>query len=392
MSLACLILVTHLLGAGHLTRAAALGRALAQAGHRVTLVSGGRPIALARTDGLTFVQLPPVQAALGDWSTLRDEAGAPASPELLARRRDLVGAIAERMRPDIVVTELYPFGRRGLAAEFEALLAAAISLRPRPLVATSVRDVLATPRKARRAEETEAALARLYDLVLVHGDPELVPLEASWPVGPACAARLRYTGYIDADPPSPDMSASDEPGGAVLVTGGSSAAALPLYRAALAAAARAAAGSRSSPPWHILVGHGVPEPDVTALRAASFGHARIERARPDFRALLRKSAVFVGQAGYNTVMDLFDSGARAVLVPFEAGGETEQRLRAERLAARGLARLLPEAELDGDRLAREVEAALAASAPAWGGVDRDGARASARILENEALLRRAARA
>ena len=35
-----LIAVTHLLGAGHLTRAAALARGLVRAGHAVTLVSG----------------------------------------------------------------------------------------------------------------------------------------------------------------------------------------------------------------------------------------------------------------------------------------------------------------------------------------------------------------
>ncbi|MFC6790188.1 hypothetical protein ACFQE0_11510 [Methylobacterium komagatae] len=38
-----LIAVTHLLGAGHLTRAAALARAFAAAGHETALVSGGHP-------------------------------------------------------------------------------------------------------------------------------------------------------------------------------------------------------------------------------------------------------------------------------------------------------------------------------------------------------------
>ena len=42
MSLRILIAVTHLLGAGHLTRAAAIAEASARAGHEVTLVSGAR--------------------------------------------------------------------------------------------------------------------------------------------------------------------------------------------------------------------------------------------------------------------------------------------------------------------------------------------------------------
>jgi predicted glycosyltransferase len=58
MTRSVLILVTHLLGVGHLTRAAALGRGLAAAGHRVTLVTGGRPAPLVATDGMRVVQLP----------------------------------------------------------------------------------------------------------------------------------------------------------------------------------------------------------------------------------------------------------------------------------------------------------------------------------------------
>ena len=42
----------------------------------------------------------------------------------------------------------------------------------------------------------------------------------------------------------------------------------------------------------------------------------------------------VSQAGYNTVLDI-SLRARAVLVPFAAERETEQLVRAERLAALG---------------------------------------------------------
>ena len=43
MSARVLIAVTHLLGIGHLVRARHLARALAEAGHEVTLASGGLP-------------------------------------------------------------------------------------------------------------------------------------------------------------------------------------------------------------------------------------------------------------------------------------------------------------------------------------------------------------
>ena len=58
-----LIAVTHLLGAGHLTRAAAIARAFGRAGHDVTLVSGGRPAPHIALDGVRLVQTPPVRTA-----------------------------------------------------------------------------------------------------------------------------------------------------------------------------------------------------------------------------------------------------------------------------------------------------------------------------------------
>ena len=47
-----LIVVTHLLGAGHLTRASALARAFMRAGHEVTVVTGGMPTRQWVVEGL----------------------------------------------------------------------------------------------------------------------------------------------------------------------------------------------------------------------------------------------------------------------------------------------------------------------------------------------------
>ncbi|MEQ8702208.1 MAG: glycosyltransferase, partial [Bauldia litoralis] len=68
----------------------------------------------------------------------------------------------------------------------------------------------------------------------------------------------------------------------------------------------------------------------------------------------------VSQAGYNTVVDILQARARAVLVPFARDGETEQTLRAETLARRGLARVVAETALSGAALNTAIDAALAA--------------------------------
>jgi predicted glycosyltransferase len=98
--------------------------------------------------------------------------------------------------------------------------------------------------------------------------------------------------------------------------------------------------------------------------------------------MLARCAVSVSQAGYNTVVELLAAGARAVLVPFAAAGETEQTRRAELLAGRGLAQVVVEPELTPARLAEAIDRALAAPPPARGALDLGGAAAAA-----EAILR-----
>jgi len=378
MSVRVLIVVTHLLGAGHLTRSAALARAFAQAGHATTLVSGGSSAQPAPLDGIAFVQLPPVRILGTDFKTLLDEDGAPVHNFRLAERRILLLDTLRTFRPDIVITELFPFGRRVLAGEFMTLLEDARSLDPRPRILCSIRDILAPPSKPGRIEETHARILENYDAVLVHGDPQIVPLEATWPVDERVRPLIRYTGYVD-ESPEPLEQVGRE---GILVSGGSSAASLPLYRAAVAAAQEIA-----DRPWRVLVGRGVSEADFAALRDGAPPHVAIERARPDFRRLLAQAELSISQAGYNTAVDLLRSRAKAVLVPFEAGHETEQRLRAERLKALGLAEIVPEADLTPRRLAEAVRHGLSRQGSSrqgspHPGIALDGARESVAVAES----------
>jgi predicted glycosyltransferase len=66
-------------------------------------------------------------------------------------------------------------------------------------------------------------------------------------------------------------------------------------------------------------------------------------------------------------------------VPFAAERETEQLLRAERLAALGVAELVRESELSPERLGDAIERA-AAKPPASISVDMAGAETSAQLI------------
>lgn len=384
MSASVLIAVTHLLGSGHLVRAANLARALARGGFSVTLASGGMPLRAMEGEPFAFVQLPVIRTEGTDFRTLLDEAGEPIDPERRSARIARLEELAARLRPDVVIVEHFPFGRRQLAGEFLALIAAVKAARPEALVLSSVRDVLVTPRPDRIAE-AEERIAGMFDAVLVHGDAGFLPLDRSWPGGEGLAAKLRYTGYLADDRPVGAVQDNDE----VIVSGGGSAAALPLFACAVAAARLDRSGRR----WRLLAGRGMAEDDIARLAFEAPGRVVIERARPDFPALLAGCAVSVSQAGYNTVLDLVAAGRPAVVVPFDADNETEQTVRAEAMERAGLARCF---RLSGDfvgdavALADAVGEAIGSRPPALP-IDRNGAARSAAIV-SELLAMAAGRA
>lgn len=364
-----LIVVTHLLGIGHLTRARTIGRALARAGHRVTLVSGGMPAA-GSPDGVAMVQLPPLRSDGADFTRLITADGGVADADYMERRRRRLIETLVDTRPDALLTELFPFGRRQLAAEFDALLAAAAGLDRRPAILASVRDVLVPPSKPARVTDVEERLGRFYDGVLVHGDPAVLALDASWPVTPVIERDLIYTGYVVDDRATPAMNDTAREGAEaddVVVSGGGSAAGLPLARAAIGAAALLPALT-----WRILLGNGIAATDFASIAAAAPANAVVERVRPDFAQLLERARLSVSMAGYNTMLDLLVARVRSVVVPFEVGRETEQRQRAERFAVAGLTTVLGEAELAPATLAKAVTTALARPAPPAAAVSLEG--------------------
>ena len=67
--------VQNLLGIGHLRRAAAISRALAEIGLDVNFVSGGIPIPNLNVGRAKFHQLPPVRSLDRNFKVLVDETG-----------------------------------------------------------------------------------------------------------------------------------------------------------------------------------------------------------------------------------------------------------------------------------------------------------------------------
>ncbi|MGB3386885.1 MAG: glycosyl transferase, partial [Pseudaminobacter sp.] len=133
--------VQHLLGIGHLARASRVAAALVEDGFDVTVVTGGAPISGFPGPAVRSVALPPVVAGEG-FSALADMQGNAIDDAFRHRRGDMLLAAYREGRPDIVVLEAFPFGRRQMRFELLPLLEEIETTVPKPLLVTSVRDIL----------------------------------------------------------------------------------------------------------------------------------------------------------------------------------------------------------------------------------------------------------
>jgi predicted glycosyltransferase len=171
------------------------------------------------------------------------------------------------------------------------------------------------------------------------------------------------------------------------VSAGGGAVGAPLLNAALAA--RPLTQQRDAL-WHFVTGPNLAQTDFTALEKDAGEKLRIERFRPDFPRLLASCRVSVSQAGYNTLMEILAVGARAVVVPFADGQESEQPLRARLLAERGLVQAVAPEDLTPALLAAAIDAAAAMPVPPERLFNLAGAATTAEILHQALRQRRAA--
>src|SRR5260370_1665093 len=89
------------------------------------------------------------------------------------RRRVLVQGFAD-FQPDVMVTELFPFGRKQFRFELLPLLEHVREQSRRTMVVSSVRDILVTRKDQEEYEQTVCDLVNtFYDLILIHGDETL---------------------------------------------------------------------------------------------------------------------------------------------------------------------------------------------------------------------------
>jgi predicted glycosyltransferase len=370
-----LLYCQHSLGLGHAVRSFALAAALTER-FRVVLACGGELVeGLAVHDEVDLVELPPLRASSDGELAGRDPTRV---GDTRRRRRRLLLETLRSIRPAAVVVELFPFGRRRFADELVPLLEEARSATPRPVLVSSVRDILVGRGPDQEAHDTICCVLanRYLDAVLVHSDPRFARLGESFRPGIRLQVPVRHTGFVALEREDAQPASSRD--ARIVVSAGGGLVGGPLLRTALDARPLLPPELRLD----VVAGPFLPEKDWRELQQAAemLTGVRLHRFVPELGERLRSASASVSQCGYNTALDLLRARIPALVVPFAEGREDEQSRRAARLERLGALRVLPSERLDPAALAHEVRALLE-SRPATVDFDFDGARASAALLD-----------
>jgi len=370
--------VQHLLGIGHVRRAAVIARAMTKRGLTVSVVIGGMDVPNVDFGSAQVFNLPPVRATDGTFKVLLDDTGTVIDDAWRDGRRDKLLDLFATLKPDVLLLEMFPFGRRQFRFELIPLLEAAHKASPRPLIVSSVRDILVQKTKVERNVEMAQLANEWFDMVLVHGDPSVATFDTTFPQYDSIKQLVRYTGYVAVPNNGIGDGLKDGAGtGEIVISMGGGAAGKPLIETALAAFPLAKTSNQT---WRFLCGPNLDEETYQSFRDEAPDGVIIERNRTDFPVLLKNCLVSVSQGGYNTIMDVLLARSSAIIAPYSESDESEQCFRAELLQQRGLLRLIEHDRLTPALLARSIDEMAETKPASISGIDFSGAETTARII------------
>jgi len=364
--------VQHLLGIGHLMRSVRICEALKNEGVQVTIVSGGMPVQGFPPEGIDHIALPSIAVRDGDFSTIVDVNDREIDDAFRSVRRERLLEIYDELTPDLVVLEAFPFGRRQLRFELIPLLEKIEASSAKPVVVSSVRDILQKRTKPGRDDDVLQLINQHFDKILVHGDPRFFRLEETFPKASEINDKVIYSGLVCAKS-SKDVAENFD----VVVSAGGGAVGAELVEVAIAAAKLLP----ETVSWCVITGPNSPINEDLEEMSTLSPNIKFEKFRSDFPSLLKSATLSVSQAGYNTVSDILSARCHCLLVPYSASGESEQLDRANRLAALGIATVLHQENLSAENMASMINELLNTASPTVDiSLDTNGAEQSAKAL------------
>jgi predicted glycosyltransferase len=353
----------HILGIGHLVRSMEIVRGLTQE-FEIFFINGGEEIqGFQIPPEVEVLNLPPIKTD-SEFRALHVPPGFSDVEQVLEYRSKLLVDAVEDLKPDILMVELFPFGRRRFSTELIPFLETAKTVGTK--VVCSLRDIVVTKQDQMRHEEKICRLMNQYfDMLLIHGDPKFMPLETSFSRIADLNCEVHYTGYV-VQQDRQQKNTVHQSQSNILQSNISNSAPLILTSVGggrfghelLNCVAQVSTVLEHRIPHHIQMFTGPFCPDQVfeqlQTMAAERSNLSVERFTPNLLQYMQQADLSISMAGYNTTMNVLTTGVRSMLLPFMGNDDQEQRMRSERLAELGIVSIINREDLEPKRFAEKV--------------------------------------
>ena len=374
----------HIWGVGHFFRSIEVCRALKN--HDVIMVTGGPEFNAVLPDHVRLFRLPGLMTDR-NYDGLFPTDNNKTFQQVKQARQELLYGLIEREAPDILIIELYPFGRKAFRFELDPVLKGIRNGHLNPCkVVCSLRDIL-VEKKDPVAYETRVVdiLNRYFHALLIHADSNLVKLDHTFSRIADLNMPVVYTGFVSQKPP-PDarekirrrLDLGDNEA-LIIASAGGGKAGIVLLQPLLESMSLLNLDRKCH--LYAFTGPFMPDEEFELLKKFTNTQIQIERFSSNFLSYLAAADLSVSMGGYNTSMNLLATGVPAIIWPYP--GDREQGLRAESLAGIGAATVLKEKDLQPHRMVKIIDHSLCHSGKGSYQVDLQGAENTAGWIQRQ---------
>lgn len=350
----------HILGMGHLVRSMEIVRGLMQ-DFQVCFINGGEVIKeFPFPDGVEVVNLPAIKTD-AEFQALQVVDTSLTLAEVQEIRKNQLLEIYDKFQPDVLMLELFPFGRGKFSFELIPLLERVRESNIGTKVVSSLRDIVVTKTNKVKYEEKVCKLMNQYfDMLLVHGDPKFYPLEETFSRIPDLKCEIHYTGFVVQEPDeNPILNEEDsavvnseKPLILVSIGGGR------FGHELIDCIVETAPILENKIPHHIQVFAGPFIPDEKLNRwqdlTKNSQNINVRRYTPNLLSYMQKADLSISMSGYNTTLNIMTTGVRAMSLAFTGNDDQEQRMRADKLDKLGVVKMLSPDDLQPDSFAQKI--------------------------------------
>jgi predicted glycosyltransferase len=370
----------HILGMGHLVRSMEIVRGLTK-DFQICFINGGQVVqGFEIPSGVEVINLPAIKTD-SEFQELQVVDSSYTLEEVQEIRKNTLLEIYDRTQPDLLIIELFPFGRRRFSFELIPLLERIQQDGNKTKVVSSLRDIVVTKQDQARHEAKFFKLINQYfDLLLIHGDPKFQPLEETFSRVKDLNCEVHYTGYVvQPQPEENSLEEIEQPMILVSVGGGR------FGHELLDCVIETAPLLENKLPHQIQIFTGpfMPEEKLIELqtKAAKSKNVKCDRYTPHLLSYMKQADLSISMAGYNTTMNILTTGVRAMIMAFQGNGDREQRIRSQKLADLGILEIIAPQELQPEIFAQKIINSLQKQ-PEKITFDFDGVAKTATLLKN----------